>query len=213
MMPPSPQARTESDPTRAQLLALLRRGSTTVEELAGNLSLTNNAVRFHLAGLEADGTVARLGVKKGPGAGKPAAIYGLTAAAEEAFSRAYAPVLAACMVELRESMSRSQLLGFLKRVGRRIAGAAGSPRGSLAKRVTQASGVLNDLGGITTVEQSGSGYRIVGTACPLASVVKTESCVCAAVTALVAEVAGAEVRENCDRSGRPRCCFEISGGA
>jgi len=149
-------------------------------------------------------------VRKGPGAGKPAAIYGLTVAAEEAFSRAYAPVLAATMLELRESMSKSQLLGFLKRVGRRIAGTNESSRGSLARRVAQASSLLNDLGGITTVEQSGSSYRIVGTACPLASVVKTESCVCAAVTALVAEVAGADVRENCDRSGRPRCCFEIA---
>jgi predicted ArsR family transcriptional regulator len=207
----SRQARSESDATRSQLLGLLRRGSSTVDELARSLSLTNNAVRFHLAALEAAGTVARVGVRKGLGAGKPAAVYALTVAAEEAFSRAYAPVLAACMLELRESMSRSQLLNFLKRVGKRIAGTAGPQRDSLSKRVAQASGVLNDLGGITTVEQSGSGYRIVGTACPLASVVKTESCVCAAVTSLVAEVAGADVRENCDRSGRPRCCFEIAG--
>jgi predicted ArsR family transcriptional regulator len=206
----SPQSRTESDATRSQLLGLLRRGSSTVDELARSLSLTNNAIRFHLGALEAAGTVTKLTVRKGLGAGKPAAVYGLTLAAEEAFSRAYAPVLAACMLELRETMSRSQMLAFLKRVGRRIAGTAGPHRGSLSKRVAQASGVLNDLGGITTVEQSPSGYRIVGTACPLASVVKTESCVCAAVTALVAEVAGAEVRENCDRSGRPRCCFEIT---
>lgn len=206
----SPQRQAEPDATRGQLLALLRRDSSTVDDLARSLGLTNNAVRFHLAALEANGTVARLGVKKGLGAGKPAAVYGLTVAAEEAFSRAYAPVLAATMLELRESMSKSQLLGFLKRVGRRIAGGNESSRGSLAKRVAQASSVLNDLGGITAVEQSGTSYRIVGTACPLASVVKTESCVCAAVTALVAEVAGAEVRENCDRSGRPRCCFEIA---
>src|SRR5688500_6308392 len=118
----SRQSGTESDATRSQLLALLRRGSSTVDELARNRSLTNNAVRFHLAALEAAGTVTRLGVRKGLGAGKPAAVYGLTVAAEEAFSRAYAPVLAACILELRESMSRSQLLSFLKRVGKRIAG-------------------------------------------------------------------------------------------
>src|SRR5687767_14508125 len=210
MIPDSPQRQVEPDATRTQLVALLRRGTSTVDELARSLSLTDNAVRFHLSALEANGTVARMGVRKGPGAGKPAAIYGLTVAAEEAFSRAYAPVLAATMLELRESMSKSQLLGFLKRVGRRIAGVNDGSRGSLARRVAQASSLLNDLGGITTVEQSCSSYRIVGTACPLASVVKTESCVCAAVTALVAEVAGADVRENCDRSGRPRCCFEIA---
>jgi predicted ArsR family transcriptional regulator len=200
----------EPDPTRSQLLSLLRRGSSTVDELARSLDVTDNAVRFHLAALEEDGTVERQGVRKGSGAGQPALLFGLTSEAEQSFSRAYAPVLAACVLELRDTMSRSQLLAFLKRVGKRIAGAGASPEGPLAKRVAAASRVLNDLGGITAVEESGRGYNIVGTACPLASAVKADPCVCAAVTALVAEVVGTGVRERCDRSGRPRCCFEIS---
>lgn len=204
------QRRIESDATRSEILTLLRRGSATVDDLARDLGLTDNAVRFHIAAFEEEGTVERQGLRRGTGAGQPAVVYGLTIAAEEAFSRAYAPVLAACMLELRESMPTSQLLLFLKRVGRRIAAATGSPAGPLAKRVASASRLLNDLGGLTTVERRGTAYRIVGTACPLASVVKKENCVCAAVTALVAEVAGAEVRERCDRSGRPRCCFEIT---
>ena len=70
--------------------------------------------------------------------------------------------------------------------------------------------MLNALGGITRVEKSENGFQIVGLACPLATAVEQDHCVCAAVTALVAEVADAEVREQCDRSGRPKCCFEIS---
>jgi predicted ArsR family transcriptional regulator len=199
-----------AEATRGQLLGLMRQGTWTVDELALKLDLTDNAVRFHLASLEAEHTVERRGVRKGAGAGQPAVLFGLTAAAEEAFSRAYAPVLAACVVELRETMSKPQLLAFLKRVGRRIARGNAAAPGPLAKRAASASRVLNELGGITSVEKSGDTYNIVGTACPLASAVKADNCVCVAVTALVADIVGAQVRERCDRSGQPRCCFEIT---
>jgi predicted ArsR family transcriptional regulator len=210
MTPQTRERSNEAAATRNRLLALLRRGSSTVDELSRRLDVTDNAVRFHLAALEEEGTVERQGLHKGGGAGQPALVYGLTPEAEEAFSRAYAPVLAACVLELRETMSKSQLLAFLRRVGKRIAGSNAAPHRPLAKRVAAASKVLNELGGITAVEQSERGYNIVGTACPLASAVKADNCVCTAVTALVAEIVAADVREHCDRSGRPRCCFEIS---
>ncbi len=199
-----------ADPTRARLLALLREGTWTVDDLASQLGLTDNAVRFHLAGLEREGSVARVGVQRRSGAGQPASLYSLTAAAEAAFSRAYAPVLAALVEELRAMMSGTQLATFLERVGKRLAGARSASRESLQKRVTGASDLLNSLGGITTVERSSGTYRILGRACPLASAVEADHCVCTVVTALVSNVVEAEVRECCDRSGRPKCCFEIS---
>jgi predicted ArsR family transcriptional regulator len=193
------------------LLALLREGAWTVDDLAARLDLTDNAVRFHLAALEREGGVAKAGVQRRPGAGKPAVLYSLTRAADEAFSRAYAPVLAAFVEELRSLMSGSQLAAFLERVGKRLAGGQKATGDSLRKRVAGASELLNSLGGITVVERSGEGYRIVGRACPLASAVETDPCVCSVVTSLVSSVVDAEVKENCDRSGRPKCCFEISG--
>jgi predicted ArsR family transcriptional regulator len=193
------------------LLALLREGAWTVDDLAARLDLTDNAVRFHLAALEREGGVAKAGVQRRPGAGKPAVLYSLTRAADEAFSRAYAPVLAAFVEELRSLMSGSQLAAFLERVGKRLAGGQKATGDSLRKRVAGASELLNSLGGITVVERSGDDYRIVGRACPLASAVETDPCVCSVVTSLVSSVVDAEVKENCDRSGRPKCCFEISG--
>ncbi len=41
--------------TRGQIVGLLRRGVGTVEELASELEVTDNAVRAHLATLERDG--------------------------------------------------------------------------------------------------------------------------------------------------------------
>lgn len=202
--PPPPDA------TRGRLLALLREGAWTVDDLAARLELTDNAVRFHLAALEREGGVAKAGVQRRPGAGKPAVLYSLTRAADEAFSRAYAPVLAACVEELRAIMSGSQLAAFLERVGKRLAEGQKVASDSLRKRVLGASELLNSLGGIATVERSGDDYRIVGLACPLASAVEGDPCVCSVVTSLVSSVVDAEVKENCDRSGRPKCCFEIS---
>jgi predicted ArsR family transcriptional regulator len=205
--PPSLQ----QDATRGRVLTLLREGKWTVDDLAKRLELTDNAVRFHLATLESAGTVRKDGVLRKQGAGKPADLYALTPDAEESFSRAYAPVLAACVAELREMMSTPQLIAFLKRVGKRLAGGLPIPRGSLPNRVAGAAEILNALGGVTSVEKSGNTFHIIGRACPLSRAVDADHCVCAAVTALVAEVVDADVAERCDRSGRPRCHFEISG--
>jgi predicted ArsR family transcriptional regulator len=196
--------------TRGRLLALLRDGKWTVDDLAGRLGLTDNAVRFHLATLEGAGTVRKEGVQRKEGAGKPADLYTLTADAEESFSRAYAPVLAACVAELRETMSTTQLTAFLKRAGRRLARGLKPSSASLSNRVGGASELLNALGGLTAVEKSGNTFHIIGRACPLSRAVEADHCVCAAVTALVAEVVDTDVAERCDRSGRPRCHFEIS---
>lgn len=202
-----------SDGTRPRLLALLREGSWTVDDLAARLEITDNAVRFHLDALEREGTVRKEGRRRTGAVGQPAALYSLSAEAEEAFSRAYAPVLIATLAELKDQMSRSQLVAFLKRVGRRLSGEGAAPAGPLAGRVKNASRLLDALGGVTTVEQSGDVYRILGRACPLARAVEADHCVCSAVTSLVAEVVGAEVTERCDRSGHPKCCFEITSDA
>lgn len=201
------------DGTRPRILGLLREGAWTVDDLAARLGITDNAVRFHLDALEREGVARKEGVRRSGGAGQPAVLYSLTAAGEEAFSRAYAPLLLASLAELREQMSTSQLLAFLKRVGRRLAGQRGRERLSLSSRVNSAATLLNELGGVTSVEKSGDDFLIVGKACPLSRAVEADHCVCAAVTALVAEVAGADVTERCDRSGRPKCCFEISAGS
>ena len=199
------------DRTKGRLLALLREGSWTVDDLADNLGLTDNAVRFHLDALEKAGTVEKSGVRR-LGVGQPATLYSLSSAGDDAFSKAYAPVLIATLAELRERMTPSELMRFLKRIGRRLARGAGSFSGSLAARTTHASQLLNDLGGVTVVEKKADGFTIIGRACPLARAVEENHCVCAAVTSLVADVVGAEVVERCDRSGRPKCRFDITTG-
>jgi predicted ArsR family transcriptional regulator len=68
---------------------------------------------------------------------------------------------------------------------------------------------LNEqLGALTHVEQNG-GYTIRGTSCPLAALTGKHHGVCLAIETFVSDVVGVQVRECCDRAGRPRCCFNI----
>lgn len=210
-MPDKSRPARTSDRTRGRLLALLREGSWTVDDLADHLGLTDNAVRFHLDALEKAGAVEKSGVRR-LGVGQPAVLYSLSTSGDEAFSKAYAPVLIATLAELRERMTPPELMRLLKRIGKRLARGAGSVSGSLGTRASRASQLLNDLGGVTVVEKKADGYTIVGRACPLARAVEEDHCVCAAVTSLVADVVGAEVVERCDRSGRPKCRFDITTG-
>src|SRR5437016_5795969 len=77
--------------TRGRIVALLRRSSHTVDELAQALDLTDNAVRADLATLERDGIVQQRGVRRG--SSKPAYVYDLHPEAESLFPKAYDRVL------------------------------------------------------------------------------------------------------------------------
>ena len=83
------------DSTRGRVVALLRARARTVDELAAELGVTDNAIRPHLVGLERDGIIRQAGVRRveGGGAGKPAVLYEVAPDAEPLLSRAYAPVL------------------------------------------------------------------------------------------------------------------------
>jgi predicted ArsR family transcriptional regulator len=195
--------------TRKLLLELLRSGPATVEQLAAEVGLTPNAVRFHLTSLESDGSIEAAGRRSPAAAGKPAVVYAISARGDLGFSKAYAPVLAACVKELRSSVPASEVVPFLRRVGRRLAGSPGGANAPLARRVRRGADLLNELGGLTTVTRTSTGFRIEGRGCPLGAVVASEPCVCTAVESLLKNIVGAQVTQCCDHGPRPSCCFEI----
>ncbi len=198
------------DSTRGRIVALLRTGTRTVDELAAELGLTDNAIRPHLVGLERDGMVRQAGVRRGEGAGKPAVLFELHPDAEPLLSRAYAPVLAALLEVLAEELSERDARRVLRETGRRLAASVGGrASGDIQARARAAADVLTALGGAVRVEEKRGGATLRGTACPLAGAVSRSPQVCHAIETLVAEITGARVTECCDRSARPRCCFEL----
>lgn len=193
---------------RGRIIALLRRGASTVEDLAAQLGVTDNAVRAHLQLLEREGLLRATGSRQGPGAGKPATTYELSTQAESALSSAYAPVLTALLQTLAERMPAETLDEILRQVGRRI-GPTSPEGGSLDARVRAAAKLLAGLGSELDVERTSNGYVLRGHACPLATAVRGEPTACHAVEELISAVVGEPVSERCDRTSSPRCRFEV----
>jgi len=199
--------------TRGRIVDLLRRSSHTVDELASELDITDNAVRLHLGMLERDGVVRSRGVRREGAVGKPATMYEIAPDADPLFSNAYLPFLSTLLAALADRMSVRELRALMRDVGQRLAGDAKPSDGNLQARAELASRVLNELGGLTTVEtvESGARMAIRGCGCPLSVAVCDRPEVCVAVQTMLAELTGAQVREQCDRSGdRPQCCFELT---
>jgi predicted ArsR family transcriptional regulator len=197
--------------TRGKVLALLRRGAMTTDDLAEALNLTDNAVRAHLATLERDGFIQPQGERREGRVGKPAVLYQISPDAEPLFSKAYLPLLTSLLAALGDRLTAGELDGLLADVGTRLAAGAGHASGNLSQRVQAASGLLNRLGGLSTVEEieAGERYLIESRGCPVGVAVKERPEVCEAIVALLSELTGARVSSCCNRSGRPSCCFEV----
>jgi predicted ArsR family transcriptional regulator len=193
---------------RGKIISLLRRGRSTVEELAAAMHVTDNAVRPQLQLLEQEGIVRASGTRHGAGAGKPATTYEIAPSAEPALSTAYAPVLTALLESLADRMTPAALEALLRDVGRRM-GPDRASGSSLDARVRAAAALLSSLGGELDVERTSTGYLLRGFACPLAAAVRAEPNACHAIEEVVSAVVGGPVRECCDRTGTPRCRFEI----
>lgn len=198
------------DSSRGRIVTLLRRGPLTADDIASTLRVTRSAIRAQITGMERDGVVRRAGQR--PGTTRPSHVFELTPEVEQLLSTAYVPLLAQLVEVFSAGLPATQLETMLRQAGKQLADELSRgrrPAGNLARRVAIASEMMNEqLGATTHVEANGS-YVIRGFACPLAALTGKHPGVCMAMESLVAEVVGVPVRECCDRSARPHCCFEI----
>lgn len=193
--------------TRGRLLALLRRGPSTVDELAVQLEVTDNAVRSHISALERDGFVVQEGVRRG--VGKPAWVYTLTPDAERIFPKPYASVLETLLGVLAERLPDAELEAALDEVGRRMAATLPRSTGSLEDRLPVAIDAIANMGGMAELDTSDHTIVIRGYDCPISSAVRSHPDACRVLQTLLSDVLGTPVEEHCDRNDPPRCCFAI----
>ena len=195
--------------TRSNILTRLCSGGRTAPELARELGVSANAVRAQLAQLREEGLVSYR-LRRGS-VGKPAHVYGLTAAGSVRLSSAYLPLLAALLEAVAERSDGSELEELLRVVGRRLARTR--PRahtGTAAARVTAAHSLLTSLGAACRVVRENGEISILGDCCPLRALVPDHPLVCRAVEAMLEEHTGLTVREDCGKGDPPECRFLFS---
>ena len=195
--------------TRGKILDLLRTTDWTVNELAEELRLTDNAVRAHLASLERDRLVAQSGMK--PGIRKPHMTYGLGPEAEQLFPKAYGR-----MVSLLMSIFSRQVKPRNLRAGMRAAGRTAAKEHlhelhgkTRQQRIDAALDILKELGGTATFREEDGKHFIYGNGCPIAAATANHPEACLLAESLLTEIIGAPVKEHCLRRPAPSCRFEL----
>ena len=196
--------------SRGRIAALLRRENLTAEELASRLDVTTSAVRAQLASMERDGLVRRAGQKRGTT--RPSHVFELTTEVEQLLSGLYIPMLTHLMGVFASEVRPDHLKRIMRRTGKSMAADFVHARtpGSLEARVNAANQLLiTQLGAVTHITRKNGSFSINGAACPIAGITGKHPSACLVVEGFLQEMIGAQVRECCDRTGRPRCCFEV----
>lgn len=195
--------------TRGQILKLLRSKQRTVNELAAQLQVTDNAVRAHLLSLERDGLVRRSGTQVG--FRKPHAEYALTTEAEHVFPKAYGPLLDLVLSVFSKELGPDALQAGMREVGKKMAQShlADLKGKTREQRIEIALGVLADLGGAAGVREADGKQFIQGTDCPLSAATHHHPEACLIAESLLTEIIGTPVRECCTHGLHPACCFEL----
>src|SRR6516162_10963721 len=195
--------------TRGRILDLLRTRDRTVNELAKELRLTDNAVRAHLASLERDRLVVHSGMK--PGFRKPHATYALGPEAEQLFPKAYGRLVSLLMSIFSRQIKPRNLRAGMRAAGRTVAHEhmrelQGKTR---EERIDAALGILKELGGAASFREEDGKHFIYGNGCPIAAATASHPEACLLAESLLSEVIGSPVKECCVRGSTPSCRFEV----
>jgi predicted ArsR family transcriptional regulator len=210
MTPASPHAGKRTG-SRDRIIELLLNGRRTVEELAGSLGVTRNAIRSQIALLQRERVVEVKGELKG--SRRPAAVFGIRAGADIGPSAAYPVVLSQLVRVLGERLPPRQFGSIMKDVGKGMAATVPRSSGNARERVAGAIGALRQLGSLAEMSEEDGKIIIRGNGCPISRVVETDERSCAAMEAFLSKLTGLSVTEHCSHGDHPSCRFEIDATA
>jgi predicted ArsR family transcriptional regulator len=113
---------------------------------------------------------------------------------------------------LSEELPPDALERAVREAGRRLAASAGgAPAAADSRaRLDRALAFFGELGGLPEVTRRDGGAVLTSSSCPLAGVVADHPAVCLLAEALLAELLGAPVHQECPRGAPPRCAFRLS---
>ncbi len=191
-----------------KVLAELRHGPRTVEQIATSLRLTANAVRNQLRKLQDSGLAVLSGAR--PGASKPSALYSIAPEGQIQFSTLYLPALTQFMRVAEGQCSGTQLDTFMAETGKSLASRYPKPTGAVRAKVHSAAQLLKTFGGIPEVRSRNGSMTIRSLDCPLSALTTENPAACKVLEAFLEEYLSRPVRVCCNRDDEPKCCFEVS---
>lgn len=206
--------------TRMTLMELLKRaGESDVASMAEQLGISGVAVRQHLAALERDGKIAQRSVRRP--VGRPAKLYRLTEAADQAFPQANAKVALDLLAYLErmkgpeavEKLLQARLRDLLKRYQERLKGARSwSKKLKILAEIRESEGYLCESESAPPSEARG-GLRLVEHHCPLSELARQHPAVCRYELELFRRLLGEPNLRRVDHigSGGRACVYELPG--
>lgn len=192
--------------TRGKIVLRLRNSQQTVNELAEFLNVSDNAVRAHLAALERDRLVMQNGIVRGYR--KPHFVYTLTEEANNLFPKSYDSLLNRVLDQVKLRLSPAAIREILHDVGKSFGFGSDNKR-TEKQKLDDAVDALAELGGAAVIEQTDGHTYIRSEACPFGETVKEHPDVCHVAEAMLTDIIGKPVTEKCDRTGAPKCRFEV----
>ena len=172
------------------------------------MDLTDNAVRAHLLSLERDRLVEPGGTVKG--FRKPHYLYRLTGEARNLFPKPYDSLFNRLIGILKARFPSTTLNEILRDTGRLLAGTDnGGSDGDVDAQIEKSIRILEEAGGAARVVIEDGQTKIKSESCPFAEAVAEHPEVCQIVESMIEEIVGKPVKEICDRSASPKCCFII----
>lgn len=195
-----------------QILEFLQRqGSATIKELEQHLGVTTNAVRQHLATLQAEGYIERHAVHDG--VGRPHHTYRAADKARELFACHCDDLALTLLEEVFALEGQEKTAMLLNRVGHRLAEryTASVRSRVLRERVEQLAGVLDQQGVLTDVAEDDDTIILKTYNCPYHELAQEHREICAMDEGMMRQLLGSEVNLSaCLMDGHGSCSFTVS---
>jgi predicted ArsR family transcriptional regulator len=202
-------------PAADRLLVLLKtRGPQTAATLGSAVGVTAEAARQQLLRLAADGLVAATSEPRG--VGRPAQVWGLTAAANARFPDTHAELTAHLIGAIRTQLGEEaldQLIDARAQESRAVYSAALKGVTNLGKKVARLAELRTREGYMAESRAQSNGYLLIENHCPICVAATTCQGFCRAELQTFRDVLGPEVTvertEHIVRGDR-RCAYRIS---
>lgn len=204
-----------TEPKRAVLGVLKRRGPCEAQEIAAELGVTAMAVRQHLYALEDEGLVSFAAAPKTGGRGRPSKLWRAETQADALFADAHAELSVELIGNIRSVFGER---GLSKLIEKRTEQQTASYRAALAtaqtlrEKVKRLARLRSEAGYMAEAVADGAGFLLIENHCPISRAATACTGLCRQELEVFRAALGQEfVIERTDHilAGARRCAYTI----